>query len=248
MAVDIPNEPRDAGRGVVPMLRLSVLWSLCLATALAGCDANNLSAPPVDDRSGADGSTPTWARRTLFGHLSPMLALVHVDGGIVDGVTLIGKKHLIVFWDHATRVEQGQAANMLQVLQKADHDLRTAGIDVIFAQVRFPTNDGRKAPMNDTDLRNFHATHGIPGGPVVPMYRFPNATEHKKALMRGLEGSTTVFEYLREPPAIVLYDAQGTIQWHSEGLVSAPPDMPAFQDKHDQYTLVQAIEFAMRSL
>lgn len=230
----------------MPRLRLA---TLCLALAVsAACDANNLNAPPVDDRSGAGGQTPTWARRTLYCHLSPMLALVHVDGGIVDGASMVGKKHLVVFWDHATRVEQGQGANMLQVLQKADHDLRTAGVDILFAQVRFPTNNGRKAPMNDTDLRNFHSTHGIPGAPMLPMYRFPNAIEHKRILMRGLEGSTTVHEYLREPPAILLYDADGVIRWHSEGLVSAPPDLPGFQDKHDQYTLVQAIEFAIRSL
>jgi hypothetical protein len=234
-------------RAAIPPVR-----HLALLAALVACDGGGLNAPSgefgAQPVSATPGETPAWARRTLYGHLSPLLALVHVDGGIVDGASLVGKKRLLVFWDHATRVEQGHAANMLQVLQKADEDLRRAGVDVLFAQIRFPSNNGRKAPMNDTDLRNFHATHGIPGGPVVPMYRFPNATEHKRALMRGYEGSTTWYEYLREPPAIVMLGADGEIRWHSEGLIPPPPGDTVFKDKEDQYTLIQAIEFAITTL
>ena len=65
---------------------------------------------------------PQWARRNLFGHVSPMLGLIHIDGGTVDSVTMLGKRRLLVFWDHATRVEQAEAINMMQVLQgRRDH-------------------------------------------------------------------------------------------------------------------------------
>ena len=191
---------------------------------------------------------PQWARRNLFGHVSPMLALVHIDGGILDGVQLLGRKRLMLFWDHATRVEQAEAINMMRVLQMAEADLRAAGVDIMFIQRRMPTNAGRQAPMNDTNLRLFQRENSVPDGPFLPMYRLPNATESKAAMMRGLEGATTYFEYLRQSPAIVLLDENGVIRWHSEGLQEPPADDPVFADKADQYTMVQAIEFAKQAL
>lgn len=229
------------------MSRLSHVWGLCLAL-VAGSLACDMNPHPPYEPAAVTGEAPPWARQTLYGHLSPMIALVHIDGGIVDGAGLVGKKRMIIFWDHATRLEQAEAANILQVLQKADGDLHAAGVDVLFTQIRLPTNNGRKAPMNDTDLRQFHSLYGVPGGPTVPMYRFPNAQESNRALLRGLDGSTTVYEYLREGPAIVMYDANGTIRWHSNGLVAAPPGDPVFAGKDDQFTVIQAIEFAIRYL
>jgi len=192
--------------------------------------------------------TPQWARRNLFGHASPMLALVNIDGDILDGAKLLGKKRLLLFWDHATRVEQAEAINMMQVLQKADADLQAAGVDVLFIHHRFPTNDGRQAPMNDTNLRLFQQNNSAPGGSFLPMYRMPNVIENKRVLMRGLEGATTYYEYLRQSPAIVLLDERGVIRWHSEGLAEPPSDDPVFADKADQYTIVHALEFAKQAL
>jgi hypothetical protein len=191
---------------------------------------------------------PQWARRNLFAHVSPMLGLIHIDGGIVDSATMLGKRRLLVFWDHATRVEQAEAINMMQVLQRADADLQAAGVEVMFIHHRFPSNDGRQAPMNDTNLRLFQQDNSVPGGSFLPMYRLPNAVEHKRVLMRGLEGATTYFQYLRQSPAIVLLDERGIIRWHSEGLQEPPADDAVFAGKADQFTIVQAIEFAKQAL
>lgn len=192
--------------------------------------------------------TPQWARRNLYGHVSPQTMLVHVDGGIVDGRQLVGKKRLLVFWDWATRTEQAQAINIMRVLQVAQRDLAVVGVEIAFAQLRFPTNSGRQAPMNDTNLRWFHERHGQPGHDMLPMYRFPNDLEYNRARSLGMEGSTTYNQYLRQPPAIVLLDERGVIRWHSEGFREPPPDDPVFADKEDQYTIIQAIEFAKTSL
>jgi hypothetical protein len=63
-----------------------------------------------------------------------------------------------------------------------------------------------------------------------------------------MEGATTYNQYLRQPPAIVLLDERGVVRWHSEGFREPPPDDPVFADKEDQYTIIQAIEFAKTSL
>ena len=102
--------------------------------------------------------------------------------------------------------------------------------------------------MNDTNLRLFQQNNSVPGGSFLPMYRLPNAIEHKRVLMRGLEGSTTYFQYLRQSPAIVLLDERGIIRWHSDGVQEPPADDAVFADKADQYTIVHAIEFAKQAL
>lgn len=191
---------------------------------------------------------PRWARRNLFGHVSPWMVAVHVDGAMVNGGGLVGKKRLIVFWDHATRVEQAQAVNIMRVLQMAAADLQAAEVDVLFIHHRFPTNDRRQAPMNDSDLRRFHEQYGVPGAPMVPMYRAPNKTESGRARVSGYEGMTSYYQYLRESPALVLLDERGVIRWHSEGLQTPPPGDEVFAGKDDQYTVIQAIEFAKQAL
>lgn len=205
--------------------------------------------PPFWSVGAADlDKAPDWARRNLFGHASPMTMLVNAEGGITDGRQLQGKKRLMLFWDWATRDEQAQAANMMQVLQLAQDDLKAAGVEVMFIQIKFPTNGDRQLPMNDTALRDFQKKYGVPNKTFLPMYRFPNATEYNASRELGLEGSTTYIQYLRQPPAIVLLDEGGVVRWHSEGLQQAPASDPDYRDKDDQYTIVQAINFAKKDL
>lgn len=206
-------------------------------------------APPFWTVGAADlDKAPQWARRSLFGHASPMTMLVSAEGGITDGRQLLGKKRLMLFWDWATRDEQAQAANMMQVLQLAQDDLKAAGVDIMFIQIKFPTNGDRQLPMNDTALRDFQKKYGVAGKTFLPMYRFPNAVEYNQSRELGLEGSTTYIQYLRQPPAIVLLDEGGIVRWHSEGLQSAPAGDTTYAGKDDQYTIVQAIDFAKANL
>lgn len=206
--------------------------------------------PPFWSVGAADlDKAPPWARRNLFGHASPMTMLVNAEGGITDGRQLLGKKRLILFWDHATREEQAQAINMMQILQLAQDDLKGAGVDIMFTQIRFPGNDNgdgtpRQAPMNDTALREYQSKHGVAGKAPLPMYRFPNATEYNAARELGLEGSTTYIQYLRASPAIILLDEGGIVRWHSEGIQTATD--PDYRDKDDQFTIMQAISFARK--
>lgn len=217
-------------------------------------------APPFWTVGAAElDKAPEWARRTLFGHASPMVMLVSADGGITDGRQLVGKKRLILFWDWATREEQVIATNMMKVLQLAQADLKAAGVEIMFTQIFFPgnvtgdtTEDGRpvprQAPMNDTALRDWQKKYGQPNAPALPMYRFPNATEYNAARELGLEGATTYFQYLRESPAIILLDEGGVVRWHSEGVRKAPPEKTELAGKDDQYTIIEAIEFAMKQM
>lgn len=196
---------------------------------------------------------PQWARRNLFGHASPMTMLVSAEGGITDGRQMLGKKRLILFWDWATREEQATAVNMMQILQLAQDDLRATGVEIMFTQIRFPGNDNgdgtpRQAPMNDTALRKFQSDYGLKDKPQLPMFRFPNATEYNAARELGLEGATTYIQYLRASPAIILLDEGGVVRWHSEGLQSAPAGDTTYAGKDDQYTIVQAVEFAKKEL
>lgn len=205
--------------------------------------------PPFWSVGAADlDAAPEWARRSLFGHASPMTMLVNADGGTTDGRQLQGKKRLMLFWDFATREEQAQAANMMQVLQNAQDDLKGSGVEVMFIQIMFPTNGDRQLPKNDTALRDFQKQYGVPNKPFLPMYRFPNAVEYNASRELGLEGSTTYIQYLRQSPAIVLLDEGGIVRWHSEGVQQAPASDPNLTGKPDQYTVIQAIEFALKKL
>ena len=210
--------------------------------------------PPFWTVGAADlDKAPDWARRNLFAHASPMTMLVSADGGTTDGRQFLGKKRLILFWDYATREEQAQAANMMQILQLAQADLSAVGIEIMFTQIRFPGNDNgdgtpRQAPMNDTALRGFQTSYGVKDKPQLPMYRFPNATEYNAARELGLEGATTYIQYLRASPAIILLDEGGIVRWHSEAIQPAPAGDATYAGKDDQYTIVQAIEFAKANL
>ncbi len=210
-------------------------------------------APPFWSVGAADlDKAPQWARRSLFGHASLMTMLVNANGGFTDGRQMAGKKRIVLFWDWATREEQAQAANMLRVLQMAQGDLQAAGIDLMFTHITFPSNnlgDGtpRVRPMNDSALRDWEKQNGMPDKPMVPTFRFPNATEYNASRELGLEGSTTYIQYLRQSPAIVVLDEEGIIRWHSEGVQAPPPSDPlAGKGKDDQWTIIQAIEFTQK--
>jgi hypothetical protein len=218
-------------------------------------------APPFWSVGAKDlDKAPQWARRNLFAHASPQAMLVNIDGGTTDGRQLYGKKRLILFWDWASREEQAQAANMLQVLQMAQADLASVGVELMYTHITFPGNIAgtsqetgrpipRVAPMNDKDLRAWQQKFGVAGKPPIPTYRFPNATEYNAARELGLEGANSYIQYLRQSPAIVLLDEDGIVRWHSEG-VQAPPagDELAGKNKDDQWTIIQAIEFAKKDL
>jgi hypothetical protein len=191
---------------------------------------------------------PSWARRRMFGHASPMVMLVNVDGGILDGRQLYGKKRLMVYWDWGTRTEQGEAIIFLKVLQKAAADLKAKNVELMFVHLAFPTNQ-RQAAMNDSDLRKFIAkwsekqADGTPY-PPPPTYRFPNRTEYNAARQLGLESAYTVFENLGSSPTIVMLDERGIVRWHSEQTQMSPDgNMDPVQ-----YTIIEAVKFALDKL
>jgi len=211
--------------------------------------------PPLENvppmwTSGAErlNQAPEWARRRMFGHASPSVMLVSIDGGILDGRQLFGKRRLIVYWDRGDREEQASAVSFMQVLQKAQPDLLAKEIEVMYVQVRFPT--GRQVEMNDSDLREFQKKWSVDTGgqrlPPLPMYRFPNKTEFNRAREIGMENAFTVFENLGESPAIILIDERGTVRWHSEGLQQ--PGAGAEVSDPAQYTIIEAVKFALEKL
>jgi hypothetical protein len=208
-----------------------------------------VDAPPFWSVGAADlDRAPEWARRNLFGHASPMIMLANADGGIVDGRQLYGEKRMLVVWDYGTRVEYAQAINALRVLQKARADLDASGVHIMFTQLRLPTNQ-RTWALNDTDLRAFQKKFGLPDHPPLPIYRFPNGTEFLAAREVGLEGAMTYRQYIRQSPTIILLDADGIVRWHSEGVQTPPPGDPlAGRGIDDEWTLIQAIEFAKSQL
>lgn len=210
--------------------------------------------PPLENvpplwTSGAErlNQAPEWARRRMFAHASPSAMLVSVDGGILDGRQLKGKKRLVIYWDRGDREEQASAVAFLQVLQKAQADLQAKDVDIMFIQVQFPT--GRQVAMNDSDLRKFQDKWTVEAGgqklPPIPMYRFPNKTEFNPARELGMENAYTVFENLGQSPTIMLLDERGIVRWHSEGLqtpIGGEVTDPA------QYTIIEAVKFSLDKL
>ena len=203
-------------------------------------------------------AAPKWARRRMFAHASPQIMLVNSDGGFVDGRQFYGKKRFIVYFDWTKRTDQAYAATFLKVLQKAQTDLNSKGIDVYFAQLQFPPCGGGgaavgcKQPMNDKDLRAFHNQYQVTpedGGPLpfIPTYRWPNATEYQETKVLGMEGAYTVREALGEAPAIVLLDERGLVRWHSEGVQEQPPGAES-QLPPDVYTIIEAVKFSLEQL
>ena len=206
-------------------------------------------APPFWSASAESlNKAPDWARKRLFAHASPQILLVNSDGGLVNGRDFHGKARFVVFFDWQTRSGQAHAATYLKTLQKAQGDLGAQGVEIVFAQISFPGRD--RAPMNDSDLRNFHSQHQLTkaeGGPAknLPLYHYPNSTEDQPARRLGLEGATTYIEYLATDPAIILLDSNGIIRWHSEGVV---PDPEGKNPDAANYTIIKAIMFAQNEL
>jgi len=185
-------------------------------------------------------TAPDWARRRMFGHASPSVMLVSADGGILDGRQLYGKKRMLVYWDWGDREEEAAAIDFMQVLQMAQADLNAANVEVMFVHLQFPS--GRKAPMNDSDLRAWQKKFGVKDDvPHVPLYRFPNATEFNAAREVGMEGAFTVIENLSRSPSIVILNEDGIVMWHSEGI----EELPGSEIKDpEQATIIPAIEYA----
>jgi hypothetical protein len=194
-------------------------------------------------------TAPDWARRRMFGHASPSVMLVSVNGGILDGRELYGKKRLMVYWDWGDREEQAAAVDFQQVLQKARADLEARNVEIMFVHVRFPT--GRQAPMNDTDLRAWAKKNSTEIGgqkaPELPMYRFPNDTEFNAARELGMENAFTVFENLGQSPTIVMLDESGIVRWHSEGIMD-PLTIGSDVKDPEQATVIRAVDFALKEL
>ena len=198
-------------------------------------------APPLWLVGAAElNGAPDWARRRMFGHASPSVMLVSSDGGILDGRQLYGKKRMIVYWDWGDREEEAAAIDFMQVLQMAQADLKAADVEVMFVHLQFP--GGRKAPMNDSDLRAWQKKFGVKDNlPDVPLYRFPNATEFNQARELGMEGAFTVIENLSRSPSIVILNEDGIVVWHSEGIQELPNS--EIKDP-EQATIIPAVEYA----
>jgi hypothetical protein len=192
---------------------------------------------------------PSWARRRLFGHASPQLLLVNSDGGFVNGRDLYGRKILMVFFDWAAASDRQNGALAMQVLQKAQADLKAKNVEIVFAQIKHP-QERDIAPMNDTDLRAFFNDNQVSereGGPLPPppLYRMPNKTEDNPTRVLGLEGAFTYMEAIGEAPNIFVLDENGIIRWHSAG---ATPD-PSGEIAVDMvYTMNAAVIFARDQL
>jgi hypothetical protein len=204
----------------------------------------------ADTLNGGADALPAWARRRMFGHASPMVMLVNVDGGILDGRQLYGKKRLIIYWDWGTRTEQAEATTFMKVLQKAQGDLKAKGVEVMFIHLQFPSNQ-RQAAMNDSDLRSWMESGAEKAAdgtklPMLPAYRFPNRTEFNEARQLGMENAYTVIENLGSSPTIVMMDERGIVRWHSEQ-IQVPPSGAEVSDPV-QYTIIEAIKFGLDRL
>lgn len=198
-------------------------------------------APPLWLVGAAElNEAPDWARGRMFGHASPSVMLVSADGGILDGRQLYGKKRIVVYWDWGDREEEAAAIDFMQVLQVAQADLNAKNVEVMFVHLKFP--GGRKAPMNDSDLRAWQKKFGAKGDvPDVPLFRFPNATEYNSARELGMEGAFTTIENLSRSPSIVILNEDGIVVWHSDGI----QDLPGSEIKDpEQATIIPAVEFA----
>ena len=193
-------------------------------------------------------AAPDWARRRMFAHASPRVQLITIDGDVIDGRQLYGRRRLLVYWDWGDRVEEAHAVVFMQVLQKAQADLAAKAIDILFVHASFPGT--RKQPMNAGELRRWSKRWGltVEGRPLpaIPLHRFPDETERDAARELGMEHDFTVRENLGQSPALVLIDERGIVRWHSEGIQEPPPD--AAVRAPDQYTIIEAVKFALDEL
>ena len=207
-------------------------------------------APPFWTVGAADlDKAPDWARRRLFGHAAPQILLVNSDGGFVNGRDLYGRKIVMVMFDWAAGSDRQNGALTMQVLQKAQADLKSKGIEIMFAQIKHPQQRDI-APMNDTDIRAFFNDNQVTereGGPLPapPLYRMPNKTEDNPTRVLGLEGAFTFLEAIGEAPNIFVLDEYGIIRWHSAG---ATPDPSGEIPVEMVYTMNAAVVFARDNL
>lgn len=220
--VELTATPKD---NLPPLTKVPPLWTV----AAAKLDA-----------------APSWARRRMMGHASPMTQIVSINGGILDGRQLKGKKRLMIWWDWGDRIEEANAVAFMQVLQKAQVDLTAKGVEIMFTHVPFPT--ARKQPMNDSDLRAWADKFSVKGAdgqkmPMIPFYRRPNKTEYNDARELGMENAYTVAENLGQSPAILILDERGVVRWHSEGLEAGDGKLPP-----EQYTIIEAVKFSLDKL
>jgi hypothetical protein len=213
---------------------------------------NNTMAPVVDappfwtvDATQLNKAPEGWARRRLFGHASPQLLLVNIDGGLVNGRDLYGKKRIIVFFDWASQDDQRNGAIAIKVLQLAAEQLKAANVEIMLCQLQHPS-ERPKPPMNDTDLRAFFTASQVTekeGGPLPPppMYRYPNRTEDNPANTLGLEGAFNFLENIGEAPNVFVMDEYGVIRWHSAGPIPGDSGEPNMLE-----VMNQAVNFAAK--
>jgi hypothetical protein len=227
-------------------------------TATITAEPNN-TMPPLKDAppfwsvaSEQLKAAPSWARRRLFGHAAPQILLVNSDGGFVNGRDMYGKKILLVMFDWAASSDRQNGALSMQVLQKAQADLKAKGVEIMFAQIKHP-QERDIAPMNDTDLRAFFNDNQVKPEdteekrplPPPPLYRMPNKTEDNPTRVLGLEGAFTFYEAIGEAPNIFLINEDGIIVWHSAGAI---PDPEGKIPVDMVYTMNSAVLHALANL
>ncbi|MCA9715636.1 MAG: hypothetical protein KC468_13240 [Myxococcales bacterium] len=177
---------------------------------------------------------PLWARRQLYAHASPAIALNHVDGPHVDGRSLVGRPRMLVMCQPTRRGRERECAEAMRVVQIGMERLGRAGVDVLFNLVGY----------NDTDRRDFQREHGRPELPLVPMYGAPTLVRDPVQVL-GVEGSTRYETYIYDSLTIVLLDAGGIVRWHSSGVVP-PPEGRGLSAT--QFTTATAVAFACDAL
>lgn len=176
--------------------------------------------------------------------------IASVDGGTVDGRGLVGRKRLIVYWSRTDRVEEAHAISVMQVLQKAQSDLRDAGVEIMFVHAPFVATKEAHDNMTTVEILAWRDKWSVreAGSPLppVPCWRRPTAAELDPAREVGMELEYSVMENLGQSPAIVILDERGIVRWHSEGVATPPSD--AQVQTPVQYTIIEAVQFALRDL
>ncbi len=212
---------------------------------------NDTMAPLVDappfwtvDAAKLDKAPEAWARRRLFGHASPALLLVDLEGQFINGRDLYGRKWLMVFFDWTSPGDDINGAIALKVMQLAKPKLDAAGVEMMLVQLQHFAEQPRP-PMTNSDLYKFFALNQVSeneGGPLPapPMYRSPNETEDDPGQHLGLEGWFGYLENLGETPNVLVLDEFGVICWHSAGPI---PGNSGDEDMLE--VMAQAVEFAI---
>lgn len=195
-----------------------------------------------------------WARSPMFSHALPGFFLVHVDGDWINGRSLYGRKSIIVVWPDLPlhkrqyREFRDEMSVFYRVLQKAQSDLATAHVEIVFV-VCGGSNDttvhAELLEMGEVD------DAGNPM-PPLPLYRCPGdggpwsprvgpglrAFDAPPSGRVGLENSArSFFDYVRRFPVVVVVDEGGIVRWHSGGYHEGPHD-----------TILGAVMFAMHEL